>query len=64
MLFLFCIHGPSYARLPVCKDLIYGYYSQSGNNRRKLRACSRACGYYYPTMEAVQNTYLVTYVTR
>ena len=32
------------------------YYSQSDNNKRKLRACSRACGYYYSTMEAGQNT--------
>ena len=37
-------------------DAYKGYYSQSDNNKRKLRACSLACGYYYLTMEAGQNT--------
>ena len=56
---------PIYLWVLSCMKMIRkGYYSQSDNNKRKLRACSLACGYYYLTMEAGQNTYLVTYVTR
>ena len=32
------------------------YYSQSNNNERKPEACFKACGHYYLTAKAGQNT--------